>query len=148
MNFIPVVFTEWLMISEILCRGSYPASPGSGAAKLLLQCRNCRMAWNLFLDIIWPKLGVSNDHTREFSSQYDSNVGFLIMPMLKTIPRNASISSRVTGIQFRSREWLPKMRGGLLFMAICCCAYRFVSVTWMSLMISFSFVFKNLTKSP
>ena len=90
------------MIGEILCRGSYHASPGSGVVTLLLQCRDCRMAWNLFLDIIRRKLGVSNDHTREFSSQYDSNVGLLIMPMLKTIPRNASISSRVTGIQFRS----------------------------------------------
>ena len=56
MNFIPVVFTECLihklMIGEISCRGSYPASTGSGAATLLLQCRNCRMAWNLFLDNI------------------------------------------------------------------------------------------------
>ena len=75
-----------------------------------------------------PKLGISNDNTWELSSQCDSNVGLLIMPMLQTIPRNASISSRVTGIKFRNQEWLPKMRGGLLFMAICCFVF-FVSVT-------------------
>lgn len=59
------------------------SSLGSGAATLLQQCKNCNMTWNLFLVIICPTLGVSKDYTREFSSQYDSNVGFLITLMLK-----------------------------------------------------------------
>lgn len=44
------------MTSDILCRGSYPSSPGSGTTKLSLQCRNCRIPWKRFLDIIFFKV--------------------------------------------------------------------------------------------
>lgn len=82
-----------LMTGDILCRGSYPSSPGSGTSKLSLQCRNCRMAWKRFRDIILPKFSVSKDHARGLDSEYDSNFGFFAIPMLNTILINTSISS-------------------------------------------------------
>lgn len=79
------------------------------------------MTWNLFLVIICPTLAVSKDHTREFSSQYDSSVDFLITFMLKLylgmpVSRPAS-SSELRVVTFDRRG--SAFSGNLLRILIC-----------------------------
>ena len=97
------------------------------AALLSLKWRYLWISWNLSLDIVCENIGVWKI---PLVDQYNSNFGFRTIPGTKIKPRNFFISITVTGFHSSLRSCFVTGRG---IFAICCCAYKFVCSTTISM---------------
>ena len=105
----------------------YKRSSFVPAALLSLKWRYLWISWNLFLDIVCWNIGVWKI---PLIDQYNSNFGFRTIPVTKIKPRNFFISITVTGFHSPLRAYFVTGRG---FFSICCCAYKFVWSTTVSM---------------
>ena len=124
-----VIFWGTFWWSRFRCstRILYKRSLFVPAALLSLKWRCLWISLNLFLDIVCENIRVWKI---PLVDQYNSNYGFRTIPVTKFKPRNFFISITVTGFHSSLRSCF--VTGWGIF-AICCCAYKFVCSTAISM---------------